>query len=144
MGSFITSVRQLTTKCIKYHSMARANLKKSKRSLDFFYHSIKVHTYPRGPESASIEIPLSDPNLLSKSASECEHCETKFTYLVKKQFLEILWSVVWNGGFQFWYRFLASWVCTYFDAVVVKVKTFLLLFIYSDLLWPYCGTNILT
>ena len=30
--------------------MARANLNKSKKSLDFYYHSIKVSTYPRGPE----------------------------------------------------------------------------------------------
>ena len=25
--------------------------------------------------------PLSDPNLLSKSTSKCEHCETRFTVL---------------------------------------------------------------
>ena len=36
-------------------------------------------TYPRGPESALIEIPLSDPNLLSKNTSKCKHCETRFT-----------------------------------------------------------------
>ena len=36
-------------------------------------------TYSRGPESALIEIPLSDPNLLSKRTSECEHCETRFS-----------------------------------------------------------------
>ena len=32
--------------------------------------SIKI----RGQESPSIEIPLSDPNLLSKSTSKCECC----------------------------------------------------------------------
>ena len=59
------------------HSMARANLKKVKASqLLLPQHQ---STYPRCPESASIEIPLSDPNLLSKSTSKCKHCETRFT-----------------------------------------------------------------
>ena len=57
--------------------MARANLKKVKNSQ--FILPQHQSTYPRGPESASIEIPLSDPNLLSKCTFECEHCETKFT-----------------------------------------------------------------
>ena len=45
------------------HSMARANLKKS------VWLVTNTTTAPnlRGPESASIKIPLSDPNLLSKS-----------------------------------------------------------------------------
>ena len=34
-------------------------------------------TYPRGPKSASIEIPFADPNLLSKSTSKFEHCWNK-------------------------------------------------------------------
>ena len=34
-------------------------------------------------------VALSDPNLLSKSTSKCEHCETRFTFN-KQQFLEIL------------------------------------------------------
>ena len=34
---------------------------------------------------------------------------------------------VWKGDFN-WHRFWASWVSMYFDAVVVEVKTFLLLF----------------
>ena len=48
------------------HSMARANLNKSEKVLP--QHQ---STYPRGPESASIEISLSDPNLLSKCTSKC-------------------------------------------------------------------------
>ena len=49
--------------------MATANLNKSE----------ELVTNTTGPESVSIEIPLSDPNLLSKSISKCEHCETSFT-----------------------------------------------------------------
>ena len=65
--------------------MARANLNKSKKVLTSTT-TVPQHqsTYPRGPdsgpESASIEItPVSDPNLLSKITSKCEHCETRFT-----------------------------------------------------------------
>ena len=41
------------------HSIARANLNSSKKSLDFYYHSIKVHTQ----EAKNLH---SDPNLLLK------------------------------------------------------------------------------
>jgi len=59
---------------IKDLIMARANLKKVNNSqLLLPQHQ---STYPRGPES--IEIPLSDPNLLSKCTYKCEHCETRF------------------------------------------------------------------
>ena len=58
------------------HSMARANLKKVNTSqLLLPQHQ---STYPRGQESASIGIPLSDTNLLSKCTTKCEHCETRF------------------------------------------------------------------
>ena len=60
------------------HSMARANLNKSKKSLDFYYHSIKVHTQ-EAQNLHQLKSPLSDPNLLSKSTSKCKHCETRFT-----------------------------------------------------------------
>ena len=57
--------------------MDRANLKKVNSSqLLLPQHQSR---YPKDPESASIEIPLSDPNLLSRCTSKCEHCETKFT-----------------------------------------------------------------
>ena len=46
--------------------------------------------------------------------------------LHKKQFLKILWSVVWKGGFQLIQ--ILGLLRMYFDAVVVEVKTFLLLF----------------
>ena len=55
--------------------------------------------------------------------------------LDKKQFLKILWSEVWKGGFQLIQ--ILGLLGMYFDAVVVEVKTFLL---YSDWLWPYCVT----
>ena len=46
--------------------------------------------------------------------------------LNKKQFLKILWSEVWKGGFQF-IQILGP-LGMYFDAVVVEVHTFLILF----------------
>ena len=42
--------------------------------------------------------------------------------LNKKQFLKILWSVVWKGGFQLMQ--ILGLLGMYFDAVVVEVKTF--------------------
>ena len=46
--------------------------------------------------------------------------------LHKKQFLKILWSEVWKGGFQL--MLILVLLGMYFDAAVVFVKTFLLLF----------------
>ena len=67
--------------------------------------------------------------------------------LNKKQLLKILWCEVWKGGFQL-IQILAL-LRMYFDAVVVEVKTFLLLFRFAltiqwekkqyleiDQLWP--------
>ena len=52
----------------------------------------------------------------------------------KKQFLKILWSEVWKGGFQLMQ--ILGLLSMHFDAVVVEVETF---YFYSDWLWPYCG-----
>ena len=41
------------------HSMTRANLNKSKKSLDFYYHSIKVHTQ-EAQNLYQLKSPLSD------------------------------------------------------------------------------------
>ena len=46
--------------------------------------------------------------------------------LNKKQFLKILWSEVWKGGFQLIQ--ILDLLGMYFDAAVVEVKTYLLLF----------------
>ena len=46
--------------------------------------------------------------------------------LHKKRFLKILWSEVWKGGFQLIQ--ILGLMGMYFDAVVVEVETFLLLF----------------
>ena len=88
-------------------------------------------TYLR-PESASNEIPLSDPNLLCKSTSKCEHCETRFTSwkTVFEKFMK--WGL--KGGFQLMQ--ILGLLVMYFDAVVVEVKTFF--YFYSGSLWPYC------
>ena len=53
--------------------------------------------------------------------------------LNKNQFLKILWSVVWKGGFQLMQ--ILGLLGMYFDAVVVEVEKCLL---FSDWLWPYC------
>ena len=45
-------------------------------------------TYLRGPESVSIESPRSEQNLLSKSISECECCEVRFTS-IKNSFWKV-------------------------------------------------------
>ena len=44
------------------HSMARANLNEIKKSLDFYYHSIKVHIQ-EAQNLHQLKSPLSDPNL---------------------------------------------------------------------------------
>ena len=54
--------------------------------------------------------------------------------LNKKQFLKILWSDAWKGGFQLMQ--ILGLLSMHFDAVVVEVETF---YFYSDWLWPYCG-----
>ena len=46
--------------------------------------------------------------------------------LNKKQFLKILWSEVWKGGFQFMQ--ILGHLGMYFDAVVVEVEKYLLFF----------------
>ena len=67
------------------HSMARVNLNKSKKSLEFYYHSITVHSQ-EAQNLHQLKSSLSDSNLLSKSTSKFEHCETRFTYLIKNSF----------------------------------------------------------
>ena len=59
------------------HSMATANLNKS---VWLVTNTTTVSKYiPKRTESVSIEIPPSDPNLLGKSTSKYEYCETRFT-----------------------------------------------------------------
>ena len=60
------------------HRMDRANLNISKKSLDFHYPSIKVHIQ-EAQNLYQLKSPLSNPNLLSKITSKCEHCKTGFT-----------------------------------------------------------------
>jgi hypothetical protein len=45
-------------------SLARTNLNKSKKSLDFYYHSIKVHTQ-EAQNLHQLKSSLSDPNKIS-------------------------------------------------------------------------------
>jgi hypothetical protein len=55
-------------------------------------------TYPKGPESASIEISSQTQIYLEKIPLNVNI--VKQDLLNKKQFLKILWSDVWKGGFQ--------------------------------------------
>ena len=48
------------------------------KSLDFYHHSIKVHTQ-EAQNLHQLKSPLSDPNLLSKSTYKFEHCKASFT-----------------------------------------------------------------
>ena len=53
-------------------------------------------------------------------------------YLIKNQFLNILWSEVWKGGFHLIQ--ILGLLGMYFDAAVVEVK----LHFYSYWVGPYC------
>ena len=100
--------------------MAKVNLNKS---FDFYYHSIKVHTQ-EAQNLHQLKSPLSAQIYLVKILLNVNI--VKQDLLHKKQFLKILWSVVWKGGFQL--KQILSLLGMYFDAAVVEVKTFLLLF----------------
>ena len=63
------------------HSIAKANLNKSKFLLASTTTASKlynVHTQ-EAKNLHQLKSPLSDLNLLGKSTSKCEHCETRFT-----------------------------------------------------------------
>ena len=77
-------------------------------------------THLRGPESASIQTQI---YLLKVSLNVNI---VKQDLLNKKQFLKILWSEVWKGGFQLIQ--ILGLLGMFFDAVVAELKTFLLLF----------------
>ena len=82
-------------------------------------------SYPRGPESASIEIPPFQTQIcLLKEPINVNM--VKQDLLHKNSFWKFYEVRSGRGDFK-WYRFWASCVC-YFDAVAVKVKSFLLLF----------------
>ena len=111
--------------------MARANLKKSKY---FSTSTSTASTYvpkrlricinwnpPFQTQIYLVNVPL-NVNIVKQDL------------LNKKQFLKILWSEVWKGGFQLMQ--ILGLFGMYFDSVVVEVEKYLLFF--SDWLWPYC------
>ena len=61
--------------------------------------------------SLILKSPLSDPNLLCKCISKCEHCETRFTYLIKDSSWKVYEVRSERGDFN-WCRFWSSQVCT--------------------------------
>ena len=75
--SALASKMGLIKKVMANRSIATENLNKSEELVTI----LPQHqsTYLRDPDSASMEIPLSDLNLLSKSTSKCERCEVRFT-----------------------------------------------------------------
>ena len=84
-------------------------------------------TYPRGPESASNKspsYPFQTQIYLVKVPLNVNI--VKQDLLNNKQFLKILWSEVWKVGF--WLIQILGLLGMYFDAVVVDVHTFLILF----------------
>ena len=103
--------------------MARANLNKSKKILTSTTTASKyipkrpricINWYPPfQTQIYLVKLPL-NVNIVKQDL------------LNKKQFLKILWSEVWKGGFQLIQ--ILGLLGVYFDAVVLAVKTFLLLF----------------
>ena len=106
-----------------YHSMARANLNKSKKVLTSTTTASKY--IPKRPRICiNWNPPFQTQIYLVKVPLNVNI--VKQDLLNKKQFLKILWSEVWKGGFQLIQ--ILGLLGMYFDAVVAEVKTFLLLF----------------
>ena len=105
------------------HSMARANLNKSKKVLTS---TTTVSKYiPKRPRICiNWNPPFQTQIYLVKVPLNVNIVQQDL--LNKNQFLKILWSEVWKGGFQLIQ--ILGLFGMYFDAVVVEVKTFLLLF----------------
>ena len=101
------------------HSMTRANLNKSKKSLDFYYHSIKVHTQEAQDLHNNWNPPFQTQIYLVNVRLNVNI--VKQDSLHKKQFLKSLWSEVWKGGFQL--MLILVILGMYFDTVVVFVTS---------------------
>ena len=103
--------------------MARANLSKSKKVLTSTTTGSKY--IPKRPRICiNWNPPFQTQIYLVKVPLNVNI--VKQDLLHKKQFLKILWSEVWKGGFQMIQ--ILDLLSMYFDAVVVEVRTFLLLF----------------
>ena len=111
----------LLTLFIHEHSMARANLKKSK------YFSTSTTTASKYiPKRPRIYINWNPPFQIQIILVNVPLNVNivKQDLLNKKQFLEILWSEVWKRGFQLMQ--ILGLLGMYFDAVVVEVEKYLL------------------
>ena len=87
------------------------------------WHLLPQHqsTYPRGPDSAPIEIPFQTQIHLVKVPLNVK--------IVKKiYFIKTVFEKCMKWGLKGWISIDAGLLGMYFDAVVVEVKTFLLLF----------------
>ena len=105
------------------HSMARANLKESK------YFSTSTTTaskyIPKRPRICINWNPLFQTQIYLVNVPLNVNI-VKQDLLNKKQFLKILWSEVWKGGFQLMQ--ILGLFGMYFDSVVVEVEKYLLFF----------------
>ena len=105
------------------HSMARAYPNKSKNVLTFTTTASKY--IPKRPRICiTWNPPFQTQIYLVKVPLNVNIA--KQDLLHKKQFLKILWSEVWKGGFQL--MLILVLLSMFFDAAVVFSKTFLLLF----------------
>ena len=108
---------------LKIHSMARANLNKSKKVLTSTTTASKY--IPKRPRICiNWNPPFQTQIYLVKVPLNVNI--VKQDLLHKKQFLKILWSEVWKGGFQL--MEILVLLGMYFDAVVVFVTSQTLLF----------------
>ena len=120
---------------IKYrsHSMAKNNLNKGKKVLTSTTTASKY--MPKRPRICiNWNPPFQTQIYLVKVPLNVNI--VKQDLLNKKQFLKILWSEVWKGGFQLIQ--ILGLMDMYFAAVVVEIKTFF--YLYSDWLRP-CREN---
>ena len=117
------------------HSMARANLNKSKKVLTFTTTASKC--MPKRPRICiNWNPPFQTQIYLVKVPLNVNI--VKQDLLHKKQFLKILWSEVWKGGFQLMQILVLLGM--YFDAVVVFVTSQTILFrLALAILWYLCG-----
>ena len=106
-----------------YHSMVRANLNKSKKVLTSSTTASK-YILKRPRICINWNPPFQTQIYLVKVPLNVNI--VKQDLLNKKQFLKILWSEVWKGGFQLMQ--ILGLLGMYFDAVVVEVEKYLLLF----------------
>ena len=117
LQDFAYNMKSKNPRNVAHHSMARANLKKSKKVLTFTTTASKC--MPKRPRICiNWNLPFQTQIYLVKVPLNVNI--VKQDLLHKKQFLKNLWSDVWKGGFQLMQ--ILGVLGMYFDAVVVEVE----------------------